>query len=155
MVATALVQSKGSVGLIGGQKHQTVIRFKQLVQAHYKALKQVQAYASQLHITPLYLNEIVKEITGFPASHWIHQEIMLEAKRLLYYTDLDVKQIAGQCFWTGVRSGTGPGFFIHGICVYRFLYCLAVCFRRLAQRIFRVLLLWRFLYPYPCVLCIL
>ncbi len=50
--------------------------------------------AAQLHITPLYLNEIVKEITGFPASYWIHQEIMLEAKRLLYYTNLDVKQIA-------------------------------------------------------------
>ncbi|HEY0608368.1 MAG TPA: helix-turn-helix domain-containing protein [Chitinophaga sp.] len=94
MVAAALVQSKGSGNLIGGQKHQTVIRFKQMVQTHYKELKQVQAYASQLHITPLYLNEIVKEITGFSASYWIHQEIMLEAKRLLYYTDLDVKQIA-------------------------------------------------------------
>lgn len=94
MFATALVQSKGSGNLIGGQKHQTLVRFKQLVQAHYKKLKQVQAYASKLHITPLYLNEIVKEITGFSASYWIHQEIMLEARRLLYYTDLDVKQIA-------------------------------------------------------------
>lgn len=47
-----------------------------------------------LNITPLYLNEIVKEITGFPASYWIQQETILEARRLLYYTDLDIKQIA-------------------------------------------------------------
>lgn len=94
MVATALVQSKGSESFIGGQKHQTMARFKQLVQTHYKELKQVNSYASQLHITPLYLNEIVKGITGFSASYWIYQEIILEAKRLLYYTDLDVKQIA-------------------------------------------------------------
>jgi len=94
MVATALVQSKGSGSLIGGQKYQTLIRFRQMVQARYKEEKQVQAYAAQLHIPPLYLNELVKEITGFAASYWIHQEIMLEAKRLLYYTNLDVKQIA-------------------------------------------------------------
>jgi YesN/AraC family two-component response regulator len=94
MVARALVQSKGSGSLIGGQKYQTLIRFKQMLQARYKEEKQVQYYAAQLHITPLYLNEIAKEITGFPASYWIRQEIMLEAKRLLYYTNLDVKQIA-------------------------------------------------------------
>jgi AraC-like DNA-binding protein len=94
MVAADLVQSKGSESLIGGRKHQTVIRFKQKIQAHYKELKQVKEYASQLHTTPLYLNEIVKEITGFSASYWIHQEIIVEAKRLLYYTDLDIKQIA-------------------------------------------------------------
>jgi len=94
MVAVALVESKGTESLIGGQKHQTIIWFKQKIQAHYKKLKQVKEYASQLHITPLYLNQIAKEITGFSASYWIHQEIILEAKRLLYYTDLDVKQIA-------------------------------------------------------------
>ncbi|GAA5087448.1 hypothetical protein GCM10023210_10290 [Chryseobacterium ginsengisoli] len=67
-----------------------------MIQIHYKELKQVKEYASLLNITPLYLNEIVKEITGFSASHWIHQEIILEAQRLLYYTDLDIKQIAFQ-----------------------------------------------------------
>lgn len=79
---------------VNGQKYRTVIEFKCLVQNHYKELKQVKAYALLLHITPLYLNEMVKEITGFTASYWIQQEIILEARRLLYYTDLDVKQIA-------------------------------------------------------------
>jgi YesN/AraC family two-component response regulator len=91
-----LMQNRKAKNLIGGQKYKTVIEFKHLVQQHYKKLKQVKEYSEILNITPLYLNEIVKEITGFSASHWIHEEIILEAQRLLYYTDLDIKQIAYQ-----------------------------------------------------------
>jgi len=90
----ALIQDHAAEKLIGGQKYQTVYQFKQLVQSKYKELKQVKDYASLLNISPLYLNEIVKQITGFPVSYWIQQTIILEAKRLLYYTQLDVKQIA-------------------------------------------------------------
>lgn len=90
----ALIQDHAAEKLISGQKYQTVYQFKQLVQARFRELKQVKEYASQLNITPLYLNEIVKQITGFPVSYWIQQTILLEAKRLLYYTQLDVKQIA-------------------------------------------------------------
>lgn len=90
----ALIQDHAAEKLISGQKYQTVYQFKQLVQARYRELKQVKDYASLLHISPLYLNEIVKQITGFPVSYWIQQTILLEAKRLLYYTQLDVKQIA-------------------------------------------------------------
>ncbi|MFP3590817.1 helix-turn-helix domain-containing protein [Chryseobacterium sp. SIMBA_038] len=96
MMVKEFIQTQNSEGLIGGTKYKTVIQFKQLVQANYKELKLVKEYASLLNITPLYLNEIVKEITGFSASHWIHQEIIIEAQRLLYYTDLDIKQIAFQ-----------------------------------------------------------
>lgn len=94
LVASRIIQSQNSSIIIGGQKYNTVVRFKQLIHAKYKELKQVNVYASLLNITPLYLNELTKEITGFPASYWINQEILLECKRLLYYTTLDVKQIA-------------------------------------------------------------
>jgi len=42
----------------------------------------------------LYLNEVSKEITGFIASYWIQNEVLLEAQRLLFYTNMDVKEIA-------------------------------------------------------------
>ncbi|MBO9584920.1 MAG: AraC family transcriptional regulator [Flavobacterium sp.] len=89
----ALIQ-EDSKELIGGQKYQTVNTFKQLLQSRYKEYKQVKDYASLLNITPLYLNEIVKQVTGFTVSYWIQQTIALEAKRFLYYTELDIKQIA-------------------------------------------------------------
>lgn len=75
-------------------KRQIVIDFKKLIKQQFKREKQVKYYAEQLSITPLYLNEVTKEVTGFVASYWIHKETLLEAQRLLSYTDLDVKEIA-------------------------------------------------------------
>jgi len=75
-------------------KHNLSIRFKHIIRKHFKELKQVKEYASLLHITPLYLNEVMKEVTGFPASYWICQEIILEAKRLLAYSGKDIREIA-------------------------------------------------------------
>lgn len=94
LIASSIIKAQQVTHVIGGQKYNTVIRFKKLVAEKYSTLKQVKDYAELLNISPLYLNEIVKEITGFPASYWISQEIILEAKRMLYYTTLDVKQVA-------------------------------------------------------------
>lgn len=76
------------------QKYSITSRFKQLISEHFQRTRQVQQYAKLLSITPLYLNEAVKEVTGFPASFWIQQKVLWEARRLLVYTSMDVKQIA-------------------------------------------------------------
>ena len=94
ITASKVIQSKTSGQINNGQRYHIVNQFKQLIRNNYKDVKQVQQYAALLNISPLYLNEVIKEITGFPASYWIQQEIVLEAKRLLNYTVLDVKQIA-------------------------------------------------------------
>jgi AraC family transcriptional regulator, transcriptional activator of pobA len=78
------------------------------VQLRYKQYKQVKDYASFLNITPLYLNEIVKQITGFTVSYWIQQTIMLEAKRLLYYSKMDIKQIAFELGYEDFTYFSGP-----------------------------------------------
>lgn len=94
LIASNIIQSQHSEHAVGSRKYSIVTQFKQLITSNYQAHKQVKEYADLLHITPLYLNEVVKEITGFTAGHWIHQEIMQEAKRLLYHTDLDITAIA-------------------------------------------------------------
>lgn len=68
-------------------------QFKTLLQQQYIREKSPSAYASQLHISLSYLNECVKQITGFSITWWIQHQIILEAKRLLYYTDTTVKEI--------------------------------------------------------------
>ncbi len=83
-----LYQSRSS------HKYQLVTMFKSLIRQQFKEIKQVKYYAEQLHITPLYLNEVSKEITGFIASYWIQNEVLLEAQRLLFYTNMDIKEIA-------------------------------------------------------------
>ena len=51
-------------------------------------------YADTLNISSDYLNECVKNTTGNSVSYQIQQRIILEAKRLLYYSDKSVKEIS-------------------------------------------------------------
>lgn len=71
-----------------------VRQLKDLLTAHSHNIKSPSAYASKLNVSLGYLNETIKKATGSTVSYWIGQEILNEAKRLLNYTDADVKQIA-------------------------------------------------------------
>lgn len=94
MIAFKLLGDAADQKRINSQKYSLAMKFKQLVKTDFKETKQVKQYASRLHISPLYLNEVMNEITGFPASYWIHQEIILEAKRFLSYTVKNIQEIA-------------------------------------------------------------
>lgn len=69
-------------------------KFRRLLSEKLKSEKTPGYYAANLHLSEVYLNEAVKKVTGFTVSHWIQYEITLEAKRLLCYTQLSVKEIA-------------------------------------------------------------
>lgn len=60
----------------------------------YKEMKKPSDYADALKISTPYLNQAVKAFSGFTISYWIQKMVMTEAKRLLYYTDLSVKEIS-------------------------------------------------------------
>jgi len=94
MLSSCFTCAKKKNLLPRSHKRQIVLDFKKLIKKQFKQEKQVKYYAEQLSITPLHLNEVTKEVTGFVASYWIHKEILLEAQRLLCYTELDVKEIA-------------------------------------------------------------
>lgn len=68
--------------------------FKTLLSANYRSMKQPSQYAAKMNISPIYLYEAVKQTTGQSVSHYIHNEIVIQAKRLLFYTDRSVKEIA-------------------------------------------------------------
>jgi AraC family transcriptional regulator, transcriptional activator of pobA len=69
-------------------------QFRKLVLANFRLMKSPAQYAAVLHISPAYLNEVVKSVTGNPVSYWIHHEVILEAKRTLFYTSQSVKEVA-------------------------------------------------------------
>lgn len=71
-------------------------QFKSLLLQSFRVMKSPSNYAESLNISPSYLNEAVKKTTGFSASYWISQEIVLEAKRILFHTDSSVKEVAEQ-----------------------------------------------------------
>ncbi|WP_431213455.1 helix-turn-helix domain-containing protein [Puia sp. P3] len=69
-------------------------QFKSLLFKHYKQFKKPSDYAVLMRLSTPYLNEAVKEISGNTVSYWIQKMIITEAKRLLYFTDWTVKEIA-------------------------------------------------------------
>ena len=70
--------------------------FRDLLERSYTTEKRPADYARKLHISTPYLNECVKNTTGYSVSHQIQQRVILEAKRLLYYSNQSVKEIAAE-----------------------------------------------------------
>lgn len=69
-------------------------QFKSLLSDNYRTLKRPSEYANALNISPTYLNEVVKNTTGITVSESIRNEIIIRAKRLLFHTSMNVKDIA-------------------------------------------------------------
>lgn len=70
--------------------------FNEILERNYSTTKRPTEYAQKLNISTPYLNECVKNTTGYSVSHHIQQRIMLEAKRLLYHSNKSVKEIAAE-----------------------------------------------------------
>ncbi|REC79396.1 AraC family transcriptional regulator [Chryseobacterium elymi] len=92
----SLIFLSGNHAGISGESRaiQLTRKFRILVRKQFKTLKSPSAYAGILNISPGYLTEVIREVTGKSAQHWIHQEVLIEAKRLLSFTQLSVKEIA-------------------------------------------------------------
>lgn len=69
-------------------------KFRELLFMHIKTRHLVSDYASLLHITPNHLNKSVKTVTGKSPTKWIDEAIVLEAKVLLYQSNLSISEIA-------------------------------------------------------------
>jgi len=69
-------------------------KFYTKLEKEYKTKRQVAQYASELSVTPSYLSEVVKRVTGFSASYHIQQRMVQEAKRLAMYSDANMKAVA-------------------------------------------------------------
>ncbi len=68
--------------------------FKQLVQAHSTHARSVAFYADKLCVTPKHLTQMVRAVTGKPASDLIAEAVVLEAQVLLQTTALPMAAVA-------------------------------------------------------------
>lgn len=71
-----------------------VADYKELVAQHYMSVHQVSDYADRLHITPKYLNRMVREVLGVTAKSLIMEQIMIHARRELKFSSRNIKEIA-------------------------------------------------------------
>lgn len=69
-------------------------QFTRLVNENFMKEHQIEFYADKLCITSNYLNKIVKSSLGTKTKLHIEEKIITEAKKLLKYTSLSIKEIA-------------------------------------------------------------
>ncbi|PQJ22910.1 AraC family transcriptional regulator [Tenacibaculum sp. SG-28] len=73
-----------------------ISKFKHLVNDNFSKEHSTSFYAELLHITPDHLNRVIKQAIGKTAKEYIQSRILIEAKRLLYFTQFSNKEIAYQ-----------------------------------------------------------
>ena len=72
----------------------TLRSFERLIEEHFREKRLPRDYAELLFITPNHLNALVNAAIGKPAGELIRDRVLLEAKRLLANSDLNISQIA-------------------------------------------------------------
>lgn len=68
--------------------------FQEMVEKNFLKMHEVQQYATELAVTPDYLSKVVKKYLGTSCQEYILDKLLLEAKRLLVFTNLSGKEIA-------------------------------------------------------------
>lgn len=81
-------------------------QFNLLVEMHFRKEKQVKFYAAQLHKSPKTISNIFARYSNRSPIAIIHERIVTEAKRLIYYTDKSVKEIAAELGFDDVSHFT-------------------------------------------------
>lgn len=91
LVARAMSQTVQSAGTAETPLQR---RFEALVEAHYNEHLAIADYARRLAVTPTHLSRVMREATGRPASAFIEDRLIREARRNLAYSNLSISEIA-------------------------------------------------------------
>ena len=88
--------------------------FIRLVNEFHTQERRMSFYADKLCLTPKYLSKIIKQASGRSGPEWIDSYVILEAKNLLRYSDISIKEIVyrlhfpnSSVFYKFFKSKTG------------------------------------------------
>ena len=85
---------QNSLSEIDGQEIDVVRQFNLLVEKNFRKFHQVQDYADLIHKSSKTISNLFSKYSDRSPLQTIHERILLEAKRLLLYTDKTTKEIA-------------------------------------------------------------
>ena len=80
------------------------IGFIRLLPRHFAEHHDIAFYASMLHISPVYLSRVVRQVTGRTVIDYINQLLIMEATFLLKTSKLSITQIADQLHFADTPS---------------------------------------------------
>lgn len=79
---------------INNSANRTFVKFRQLLEHHYRQMHTVKEYADRLNVSTKTLTNCVYESSHSTPLKIINERIILEAKRQLLHSDLKIKEIA-------------------------------------------------------------
>ena len=90
------------LAIIGGEQasstpdrdYDLLMRYRALLEAHFRSHRPLSAYAGDLAVTPARLNAACKARSGRTASDLLYDRLLTEAKRYLIYSESSVAQVA-------------------------------------------------------------
>lgn len=84
------------LGSVNGTAANLFARFLDLVSQKSGEYRKVAFYADALCVTPKYLTEVVRKVSGRPASYWISGYAVQEIVSLLKRHDISISEISGR-----------------------------------------------------------
>lgn len=78
--------------------------FLNLVKDFHTEEREISFYSEKMFLTPKYLSKVVKNVSGRSAHDWIDSFVILEAKNLLKFSGLSIKEIVFNLHFPGQAS---------------------------------------------------
>lgn len=91
--AEKVAVNNDKVSAVSSRSRAVFESFIKMVSEYHAAYRNVGFYADKMCITPKYLSRIIRDATGRSAPEWIDAYVILEAKNLLKYSGLAIKEI--------------------------------------------------------------
>ena len=119
-VYRAVLATEGAMEEVGGRALRHAQAYDRLVEREYRHHRPISFYAGALGITPPHLNRICQSVLGASALKVIERRLLLEAKRYLTFSSLNIKEIAALLGYTDAgyfnrmfrrETGIAPGRF--------------------------------------------
>jgi len=79
---------------VSGRSKLVFEQFLRLVTQYHIQERRVEFYAAKMYLTPKYLSKLIKKVSGRPAPDWIDSMVVMEAKNMLKYSEMTIKEIA-------------------------------------------------------------
>lgn len=80
----------------GIKRNHIIDRFLVLAQENFRTQRLTSFYAEQLGLSAKHLSRMLKQITGYTASEWIKNYVVLDAKVMLKSSSMSMGEIAGR-----------------------------------------------------------
>ncbi len=104
ILSTRIYKEQTELTNFDRQQLDLVREFNYMVETHFKTKHQVSEYADMLHKSPKTLSNVFKKYNEKTPLQIIQNRIILEARRLLRYSDKSIKEIAYEIGYEDIQA---------------------------------------------------